>query len=185
MIDIGVTAIISDLRSIPLTIRSADGIDNMSVNDSSYNKVFPYGATPHNGRNYEHNAKAAPSPLVNFATRGNIGTGDNILIGGFVIRGNAPVRVLIRGTGPSLANFGVAAPVNDTIVQVWQGGMMLAENDDWRTGQQALISASGYAPLSEREGAVLVTLSPGAYTTTIRGKNGATGVGLVEAFLVD
>jgi hypothetical protein len=185
VIDIGVTAVISDLRSIPLTIRSADGIDNMSANDSSYNKVFPYGATPHNGRNYEHNAKAAPSPLLNFATRGNIGTGDNILIGGFVIRGNSPVRVLIRGTGPSLASFGVASPVSDTIVQVWQGGTMLAENDDWRMGQQALISASGYAPLSEREGAVLVTLQPGAYTTTIRGKNGATGVGLVEAFLVD
>lgn len=185
VIDIGVTAVISDLRSIPLTIRSADGIDNMSANDSSYNKVFPYGATPHNGRNYEHNAKAAPSPLLNFATRGNIGTGDNILIGGFVIRGSSPVRVLIRGTGPSLASFGVASPVSDTIVQVWQGGMMLAENDDWRTGQQALISASGYAPLSEREGAVLVTLQPGAYTTTIRGKNGATGVGLVEAFLID
>ncbi|MBL9212682.1 MAG: DUF4331 domain-containing protein [Opitutaceae bacterium] len=185
VIDIGVTAIISDLRSLPLTIRSADGIDNVSVNDSSYNKVFPYGATPHNGRNYEHNAKAAPTPLLNFATRGNIGTGDNILIGGFVIRGNAPVRVLIRGTGPSLTNFGVAGAVNDTIVQVWQGGTMLAENDDWRSGQQALISASGYAPLNDREGAVLVTLQPGAYTTTIRGKNGATGVGLVEAFLVD
>ena len=185
VIDIGVTAVISDLRSIPLTIRSADGIDNVSANDAILNKVFPYTTTPHNGRNYDHNPRAAASPLVNFATRGNIGTGENILIGGFVIRGNAPLRVLVRGTGPSLASFGVTGAVSDTIVQVWQGSSMLAENDDWKTSQQADIVATGSAPLSDLEGAILITLPPGAYTTTIRGKNNATGVGLVEAFMVD
>ncbi|MGH7945168.1 MAG: DUF4331 domain-containing protein [Opitutaceae bacterium] len=185
VIDIGVTAIISDLRSIPLTIRSADGIDNVNTNDAILNQVFPYSTTPHNGRNYEHNPRAAVSPLVNFATRGNIGTGENILIGGFVIRGNAPIRVLVRGTGPSLTRFGVANAVSDTIVQVWQGSSMLAENDDWKTAQQAAIVATGNAPLNDLEGAILITLPPGAYTTTIRGKNNATGVGLVEAFMVD
>lgn len=185
VVDIGVTAIISDLRAIPLTIRSAAGIDNVDANDSVYNKVFPYAATPHNGRNYDHNPRAASQSLVNFATRGNIGTGENILIGGFVIRGNTPVQVLVRGTGPTLANFGVTGAVSDTIVQIWQGGAMLQENDDWKSSQQAAIAATGFAPLNDREGAILVTLQPGAYTTTIRGKNGATGVGLVEAFLVD
>lgn len=185
VIDIGVTAVISDLRALPLTIRSADGIDNVSSNDAILNKVFPYAGTPLNGRNYEHNPRAQPSPLVNFATRGNIGTGENILIGGFVIRGNAPLRVLVRGTGPSLTSLGVANAVNDTIVQIWQGGTMLAENDDWKTSQEAAITATGNAPLNEREGAILMTLAPGAYTTTIRGKNNATGVGLVEAYLVD
>uniref|UniRef100_UPI0039C93A16 DUF4331 domain-containing protein n=1 Tax=Horticoccus sp. 23ND18S-11 TaxID=3391832 RepID=UPI0039C93A16 len=185
VIDIGVTAVISDLRQIPLTIRSADGIDNVSGNDGVYNKVFPYAATPHNGRNYDHNPRQLASPLVNFATRGNIGTGENILIGGFVIRGTTPIRVLVRGTGPSLSSFGVANAVSDTIVQIWQGGSMLAENDDWKTTQQAAITATGNAPLNDREGAILMTLPPGAYTTTIRGKNGATGVGLVEAYLVD
>jgi hypothetical protein len=62
---------------------------------------------------------------------------------------------------------------------------MLQENDDWKSSQQAAIAATGFAPLNDREGAVLLTLQPGAYTTTIRGKNGATGVGLVEAFLVE
>ncbi len=185
VIDIGVTAIISDLRSLPLTIRSAAGIDNVDSNDAILNKVFPYIGTPHNGRNYDHNPRAGVSPLLNFATRGNIGTGENILIGGFVIRGNAPQRVLVRGTGPSLAALGVAGAVNDTIVQIWQGSTMLAENDDWKTSQQAAIQATGFAPLNDREGAILMTLQPGAYTTTIRGKNNATGVGLVEAFLVD
>jgi hypothetical protein len=185
VVDIGVTAVISDLRSIPLTIRSADGIDNVSSNDMILNKVFPYTGTPHNGRNYEHNPKAGVSPLLNFATRGNIGTGENILIGGFVIRGNAPLRVLVRGTGPSLASLGVANAVSDTIVQVWQGSTMLAENDDWKTTQQAAITATGNAPLNDREGAILITLPPGSYTTTIRGKGGVTGVGLVEAFMID
>ena len=176
---------ISDLRQIPLTIRSADGIDNVSGNDAIYSRVFPYAAAPHNGQNYDHNPRQAASPLVNFATRGNIGAGENILIGGFVIRGNTPVRVLVRGTGPSLTSFGVTNAVSDTIVQVWQDGTMLAENDDWKTAQQAAIAATGNAPLNDREGAVLLTLQPGAYTTTISGKNGATGVALVEAFIVN
>jgi hypothetical protein len=185
VIDIGVTAIISDLRALPLVIRSAAGIDNVDSNDAIVNKVFPYVGTPFNGRNYDHNPRQANSPLLNFATRGNIGIGENILIGGFVIRGTTPQRVLVRGTGPSLTALGVANAVNDTIVQIWQGSSMLAENDDWKTTQQAAITATGFAPLNDREGAILMTLQPGAYTTTIRGKNNATGVGLVEAFLVD
>ncbi len=186
VIDIGVTAVISDLRTLPLVIRSAAGIDNVDSNDAILNKVFPYTTTPFNGRNYDHNPRqGAVSPLVNFATRGNIGTGENILIGGFVVRGNTPLRILVRGTGPSLTSFGVTNAVSDTIVQIWQGSTMLAENDDWKTTQQAAITATGYAPLNDREGAILMTLQPGAYTTTIRGKNNATGVGLVEAFLVD
>ncbi|MBL9198883.1 MAG: DUF4331 domain-containing protein [Opitutaceae bacterium] len=185
VIDIGVTAIISDLRSLPLTIRSAAGIDNVDSNDAILNKVFPYIGTPFNGRNYDHNPRQANSPLLNFSTRGNIGTGENILIGGFVVRGNTPQRVLVRATGPSLAALGVTNAISDTIVQIWQGQTMLAENDDWKTTQQAAINATGFAPLNDREGAILLTLQPGAYTTTIRGKNNATGVGLVEAFLVD
>ena len=187
VIDIAVTAIISDLRTLPLVIRSADGIDNVNSNDAIYSKVFPYASTPFNGRNYAHNPKSTPgvSPLINFSTRGNIGVGENILIGGFVIRGTAPIKVLVRGTGPSLTAFGVASALGDPIVQIWQGSTMLAENDDWKTTQQAAITATGFAPSNDREGAILMTLNPGVYTTTIRGKNGATGVGLVEAFFVD
>ena len=53
MIDIAVSALISDLRG-PLVIRVADGIDGVSKNDVGYNKVFPYAGTPHNGRNHTH-----------------------------------------------------------------------------------------------------------------------------------
>src|SRR5262249_32356595 len=75
VLDIGVTAVISDLRSLPLTIRSADGIDNVNSNDAIFNKVFPYTTTPHNGRNYEHNPRQAVSPLLNLSARGVAGTG--------------------------------------------------------------------------------------------------------------
>ena len=184
VIDIAVTAVISDLRTNPLTIRSADGIDNVGANDSIYNKVFPYAGTPHNGRNYAHNPKSAVAPLVNIAARGWIGTGDNVLIGGFIIRGSAPVKILVRATGPSLSSLGVAGAVSDTMLELYQGPTMLAMNDDWKTGQQSEIQATGYPPNDDKESAIVVTLAPGAYTTIVRGKAAGTGVGLVEALLM-
>ncbi len=189
VIDIAVTAIISDLRTNPLTIRSADGIDNSSANDAIYNKVFPYASTPFNGREHVHTdvprVGSNQSPLVNFSTRGNIGTGANVLIGGFVIRGTRPVKVLIRGTGPSLTAFGLTSPLADPVLQVWQGQTAVASNDDWKSTNQAAIMATGYAPMNDRESAVLVTLAPGVYTTMVSGKADGTGIGLVEAFFVD
>jgi len=113
VIDIAVTAIISDLRTNPLTIRSADGIDNMSVNDAVYNKVFPYAGTPHNGRNYAHNPGAKVSPLYNLSTRGPVGEGYESLISGFVIRETEPVTILVRGLGPTLTSFGVEGALAD------------------------------------------------------------------------
>jgi hypothetical protein len=184
VIDIAVTAVISDLRTNPLTIRSADGIDNVSANDSIYNKVFPYAGTPHNGRNFAHNPKSAVAPLVNIAARGWIGTGDNVLIGGFIIRGSAPVKILVRATGPSLSSFGVTGAVSDTMLELYQGATVLAMNDDWKSAQQSEIQATGYPPTSDKESAILVTLAPGAYTTIVRGKAAGTGVGLVEALLM-
>lgn len=185
VIDIAVTAVISDLRTSPLTIRSADGIDNVSANDAVYSKVFPYAATPFNGRNSTHNAKPGASPLVNFATRGMVGTGDGILIGGFVVRGNAPVQVLVRATGPSLTAYGVAGAVSDTTLEIYSGQTLVSSNDDWKATQQAAITATGLAPTNDRESAALITVQPGAYTMFVRGKAGATGVGLVETFLVN
>lgn len=183
VIDIGVTAVISDLRSIPLTIRSADGIDNVNSNDMIFNKVFPYSATPHNGHNFEHNPRQVASPLLNISARGVAGAGGNALIGGFIIRGSQPVSVLIRAQGASLAQFGVSGALADTTLELYQGQTLIQSNDDWKTTQQAAIQATGYAPGADTESAILVTLQPGAYTTFVKGKNGTTGVAIVEAFL--
>jgi hypothetical protein len=188
VIDIGVTAIISDLRAIPLTIRSADGIDNVNSNDAIFNKVFPYSATPHNGHNFEHNPRQATSPLLNISARGVVGTGANALIGGFIIRGNQPVSVVVRAQGASLTALGVTGALSDTVLELWQGGSMIQSSDDWKTpaaggATAAAITATGFAPGSDTDSALLVTLQPGAYTTLVRGKNATTGVAIVEAFL--
>jgi hypothetical protein len=183
VIDIGVTAIISDLRAIPLTIRSADGIDNVNSNDAIFHKVFPYTATPHNGRNSEHNPRQVASPLLNISARGMAGAGSNSLIGGFVIRGTQPVSVLVRAQGASLAAFGVTGQLADTVLELYQGTTLIQSNDDWKTTQQTAVQGTGFAPGSDSDSAMLVTLQPGAYTTIVRGKGTATGVAIVEAFL--
>ncbi len=184
VIDIGVTAVISDLRSIPLTIRSADGIDNVNSNEMIFNKVFPYSATPHNGHNSAHNPQAAVSPFVAFSARGNITGNEGALISGFIVRGTLPVQVLVRATGPSLTAFGLSNAVADTTVDVYSGSTLVTSNDDWKSTQQATITATGLAPFNDREAAVLLTVQPGVYTMIVRGKSGATGIGLVEAFLI-
>jgi uncharacterized protein DUF4331 len=188
VVDIGVTAVISDLRTLPLVIRSADGIDNVNANDAIYNKVFPYGGTPHNGRNYAHNPKSAISPLLNISARGLAGTGNNSLIGGFIVRGALPVQVLVRAQGATLAQYGVTGQLPDTVLDLYQGSTLLQTNDDWKvpaTGgaTQAAVSATGFAPGSDSDSAILMTLPPGAYTMIVHGKNGATGIAIVEAFL--
>jgi hypothetical protein len=183
VIDIGVTAVISDLRAIPLTIRSAAGIDNVDSNDAIFNKVFPYSATPHNGHNYDHNPRQVASPLLNISARGVAGTGANALVGGFVIRGNQPVSIVVRAMGASLAQLGVTGQLTDTVLDVYQGSTLVQSNDDWKATQQAAITATGYAPGADSDSAMLLTLQPGAYTTIVRGKNNATGIAVVEAFL--
>ena len=188
VIDIAVTAVISDLRALPLVIRSADGIDNVNANDAIYSKVFPYAATPHNGRNSTHNPKTAASPLLNISARGVAGSGANALIGGFVIRGTQPVQVLVRAQGASLTALGVAGALPDTVLELYQGATLIQSNDDWKTpgaggATPAVVTGTGFAPGSDSDSAILVTLQPGAYTTLVRGKNGATGVAIVEAFL--
>lgn len=186
VIDIAVTAIISDLRTNPLTIRSAAGIDNVSANDAVYNKVFPFAGTPFNGRNSAHNPASVVSPLYNISTRGAVGTGDAALISGFIIRGTEPVTVLVRGLGPSLTNFGVSGVLADPKLQVWaQSGAMVGSNDNWRATQESDIQATGRAPFADAEPAVVLTLPPGAYSTVLSGANGGSGVGFLDVFLVE
>jgi len=185
VIDIAVTAIISDLRTNPLTIRSADGIDNMSVNDAVYNKVFPYAGTPFNGRNSGHNLGEMVSPLFNVSTRGEVGNGFSTLITGFVIRGTSPVTVIVRGLGPTLAAFDVDGSLEDPVLQVWSDGSMVAMNDNWETTQSQEILDTGFAPTMEKDAALVITLQPGIYTVLLNGLNEGTGIGLLDVHLVE
>ena len=128
----------------------------------------------------------AGAQLVNVSTRLVIQTGSKVGIGGFIITGTAPKKVLIRGIGPTLTSFGVANALQDPMLELHDGtGAVLTSNDDWKVPQQADIEATGFAPPDDREPAILLNLQPGSYTAIESGKNGTTGVGLIEVYDVD
>lgn len=121
--------------------------------------------------------------LSNISTRGFVGSGDNVLIGGIVISGPEAQRTLVRVLGPSLAGFGVAGALNDPTVELRdQAGNLIATNDNWKDTQEAEIRQAGTLPIDDRDCGLLATLAPGNYTVIVRGKNGGTGVGIFEAF---
>jgi hypothetical protein len=122
--------------------------------------------------------------LINISTRGFVGTGDQVLIGGFVIAGT-PTQVLIRAPGPSLAqaNPPVAGVLADPQLQLFSGRSVVTSNDNWRDSADAdAIEATEFEPLNDLEPAILVTLDPGAYTAIVSGVGGTTGVAQVEVF---
>ena len=126
---------------------------------------------------------AVASKLANISTRGFVGTGNNVLIGGFIFRGSEPQKIVIRAIGPSLNAAGIAHPLADPVLKLRnQAGELVASNDNWRQTQQSELSMSGLAPTNDRESAILATLPTGAYTAIVRGSNGGTGVGLVEVY---
>jgi len=133
----------------------------------------------------------ANSKLANISTRGFVGAGDNVMIGGFIVRGGLGVNgagseeVVVRGIGPSLTQAGVPNALQDPTLDLHDGnGAIIASNDNWKDTQQLEIEATGLAPNDDRESAILATLVQGNYTAILRGKNNTTGVGLVEVYKV-
>ena len=127
------------------------------------------------------------TPLINISTRGRVQTGFDVMIGGFVISGSGQETVVIRGIGPSLANFGVQGALgNPKLTLVRQADQtIIAANDDWGSASNAsTLQASGFAPSDGLEAAIYITLDPGAYTAILEGVGGGTGVGLVEVYRV-
>jgi uncharacterized delta-60 repeat protein len=123
------------------------------------------------------------SKLANISTRGFVGTGDNVMIGGTIIIGIDPARVLLRAIGPSLTNFGVPNALQDPTLELRDGnGTLMASNDNWRTDQEAEIIATGIPPSNNLESAIVRDLAPGNYTAIVHGVNGTTGIAVVEAF---
>jgi hypothetical protein len=125
--------------------------------------------------------------LGNISTRLRVLGGDNALIGGMIATGTANKKVIIRAIGPTLSDFGVPGALQDPTLELYQGSMLIASNDDWRqSAQQAEIQNSGLAPNKDAEPAIIATLTPNQnYTAVVRGKDGSSGVGVVEAFDLD
>jgi hypothetical protein len=123
------------------------------------------------------------SPLINISTRGAVLTGNNVMIGGFIIQGDTPQTVVVRARGPSLAAAGVPGVLANPVLTLYSGATAIAANDDWQTAANAAqLSASGFAPSNPQEAAILITLNPGAYTAIVTGAGGTTGVGIIEVF---
>ena len=127
------------------------------------------------------------SHFGNISTRGDVGSGSNVMIAGFIVWGSQSKTILVRALGPTLGSYGVANVLSDPMLELHDSsGATIATNDDWQTGSQASqISSSGYAPNNSNEPALIATLAAGSYTVVVRGYNNSTGIGLVEVYELD
>jgi hypothetical protein len=130
--------------------------------------------------------------LSNISTRSFVQTGDNVMIGGFIVQGTAPKTVIIRAIGPELTPFGVPNVLANPTLELHDvTGALIGSNDNWQTtiiggiitqNQVQDIINSGHAPTDGMESAIIGTLPAGNYTAIVRGVNGTTGVALVEVY---
>lgn len=138
----------------------------------------------------------APNSLLgNISTRAFVQTGDNVMIGGVIVQGTEPRRVIVRAIGPELTQYGVPNALADPTLELHDStGALIASNDNWQhtiiggiitRGQVRDIQNSGHAPGGPSESAVIATLPPGNYTAIVRGVNNTTGVALVEVYDLD
>jgi peroxiredoxin len=133
-----------------------------------------------------YEADESASTLVNLSCRARVGTGGDILIAGFVLRGTAAKRMLIRAVGPTLAQLGVtgvlANPKLDVISQ--STGAIVATNEKWDASLAEAFSGVGAfaLPANSLDAALVVNLPPGGYTAQVSGVNNAAGVALVEVY---
>jgi hypothetical protein len=120
------------------------------------------------------------------STRGKVQTGNNVMIGGFVVSGSSgSVNLLVRALGPTLTSFGVANVLGDPTLELHDGnGTVIASNNNWKDSQQTQIQNSGRQPPNDLESAIAVTASPGHYTAIVRGNNNTTGISLIEVYQV-
>jgi len=131
-----------------------------------------------------YDLRKSASRLGNVSTRGQVGTGDNILIGGIIVGGRTPKPVVVRALGPTLTQFGVTGVLADPYLELRDGnGNLVEANNDWQQSPEAAaIIADGKAPSNAKESAMARTLSPGNYTALVRGVGGTTGTALVEVY---
>ena len=132
------------------------------------------------------------SVLGNTSTRAFVQTGNDVMIGGFIVQGTGPKRVIVRAIGPELTPFGIPNALSDPTLELHNGnGALIASNDNWQTtviggiitaDQVSAIQNSGHAPTQPSESAIIATLQPGNYTAIVRGRNNTIGVALVEVY---
>ena len=135
------------------------------------------------------------SKSVNLSTRAFVQTGDNVIIGGFIVQGTEVKRVIIRAIGPELTQYGIADVLANPRLELHDGnGALIGTNDDWQTtilggiitsNQVSDIQNSGHPPTAASESAIIADLPPGNYTAIVSGTSNTTGVALVEVYDLD
>ena len=135
---------------------------------------------------------ATTSILGNISTRSFVQTGENVMIGGFIVQGTGRKRVIIRAIGPELTQYGITNALANPRLELHNGtGALIGANDNWQTtilggiitsNQVSDIQNSGHAPTAVSESAIIADLQPGNYTAIVRGVNNTTGVALVEVY---
>jgi hypothetical protein len=145
---------------------------------------------------YELPVAGAAEKLINISTRGQVNTGGAIMIAGFVVTGNAPKQVLVRGVGPGLAPLLPPAEqplvLADPRIELFDaGGSSITSNDDWGAGgDAALINAAAASvgafalPVGSKDAVLLLHLAPGRYTVHLTGVGGGTGIAIAEVYEV-
>ena len=132
---------------------------------------------------YDASSVMRSSRQQNISTRLRVLTGENVLIGGFIISGSQPKRVIIRALGPSLASGGVDGALADPMIALFDAaGGNIASNNNWKESQQSEIQATTIPPVHDSEAAIVQTLAPGGYTASVAGAGGSTGIALVEVY---
>ena len=121
---------------------------------------------------------------LNLSTRGLVGIGDNVLIGGFIVTGTEPKPIVLRALGPSISGFGLSDVLRDPVLSVYDSsGNLVGTNDNWQSDvNHFVVEANGLAPANPLEAAQVRTLAPGAYTVVVTGKDPTPGIGLVEVY---
>jgi hypothetical protein len=131
--------------------------------------------------------------LRNISTRGQVGTGSNVMIAGFVVGGTSPKQLLVRAIGPTLSSFGLPGAISGTQLQVFSGSTLVKSNTGWSSTNvnaaavtTADLQTGAFAlPVGSADSALVGTFAPGNYTAMVAGANGATGIGLVEIYDLD
>ena len=198
---VALAAAFSRVGAFPLAANSSDAALLVTLSPGAYTvHVLDASTDPTGGAGValaeiydaSTNPSAANQRLVNISTRGEVGTGENILIAGFIIAGDSLKKVLIRGIGPSLASLGVGGTLSDPRLRIYKSTTLIAENDNWSdvsdadkaTVAVAMSDAGAFAlPVGSRDAALVLTLAPGAYTAQVSAADGkGTGVALVEIY---
>jgi hypothetical protein len=179
----------ANASSIPAKLRPPNDLESailITLNPGTYTAIV---------RGYQNSTGIAlvevydtsvgSTQLTNISTRGFVQTGDNVMIAGVIVQFH-PKAVIVRALGPTLARFGIANPLPDPMLELYDGnGTLIASNDDWQQAPNAQSIPSNLRPPNNLESAILGTLTPGNYTAIVRGFNNAIGVALVEVYALD